>query len=96
MRFLELIYDDNSIIENNKIHNILERENFHWLIDAEIQNAKIEIKNHTLIWYSGYFYGNWHYGIFKDGQFHGRFENGILEGGTFKGEFISGINLISI
>jgi hypothetical protein len=96
MRFLELTYDGNSIIDNNKIHNILEKENLDWLFYADIQDAKIEIKNHTLIWHSGYFHGNWQYGIFKDGQFHGKFQNGILEGGNFKGEFISGINLISV
>lgn len=96
MRFLELTYNGNTYTNNNKIHQILEKENLHWLIDSEIQDAKIEIKNHTLIWHNGYFLGNWNYGIFKNGEFYGTFENGILEGGVFKGDFKSGINLIPI
>lgn len=97
MRFLELIYNGKTYTDNNKIYEILIKENFHWLIDSTIEKAKIEIKNNTLIWHDGYFYGNWHYGIFKGGDFHGIFENGILEGGNFRGEFISGINnLVSI
>jgi len=96
MRFLELVYDGKKITNNLLINNILEREKLTWLIDSEIENAVIEIKNHTLIWHDGYFFGDWHYGIFKNGQFHGRFENGILEGGKFKGDFISGLNLISV
>jgi len=96
MRFRELIYNDKSILNNKEIHKILERENFNWLIDSEIQDAKIEIKKNTLIWHDGYFNGIWNYGIFKNGQFHGTFENGILEGGQFKGKFVSGINLISV
>jgi hypothetical protein len=97
MRFNELIYNENKIVNQNKILNILEKENFHWLIDSEVEDAQIEIKNNTLIWYGGSYYsGNWHYGIFKSGEFYGTFQNGIFEGGTFKGKFVSGINLIEI
>lgn len=96
MRFLELLYNGEIITQNIKILKILEKEQLQWLIDSEVEKAKIEIKNHTLIWHDGYFNGEWHYGIFKEGQFHGYFLNGILEGGNFKGEFLSGINLISV
>jgi hypothetical protein len=97
MRFNELIYNGSKIINQNKILNILEQNDLHWLIDSEIEDAQIEIKNNTLIWYGGSYYsGNWHYGIFIDGNFHGTFENGILEGGNFKGKFVSGINLMEI
>ena len=92
MRFSELIYKDQKITNQNTILNILENNQFHWLIDSEIENAKIEIRNNTLIWYDGSYYsGNWYYGILKGGEFYGTFENGIIEGGIFKGEFISGI-----
>ena len=95
MRFSELIYNDNKITNNKQILNILEKEGLHWLIDSEIEDAKIEIKNNTLIWHNGsYFSGNWHYGIFKDGKFYGTFENGILEGGIFRGKFVSGVKLV--
>ena len=94
MRFLELKYNGETITQNNKILNILEKEQLQWLIDSEVEQAKIEIKNKTLIWNDGYFFGDWHYGIFKGGEFHGNFENGILEGGDFKGNFVSGIKLI--
>ena len=95
MRFKELIYKGKKIINQHQILSILEEKSFHWLIDSELEDAKIEIKNDTLIWYSGKYYsGNWYYGIFKDGEFHGTFENGIVEGGDFKGKFLSGVNLI--
>lgn len=94
MRFLELQYNGEIITQNNKILKILEKEQLQWLIDSEVEQAKIEIKNKTLIWHGGYFFGDWHYGIFKGGEFHGNFENGILEGGDFKGNFVSGIKLI--
>ena len=96
MRFLELKWNDEIFTDNSKINNILEQENLTWIQEAEIENAKIEIKKKTLIWYDGYFFGNWHYGIFKNGEFHGRFQNGILEGGNFQGEFISGVNLMTV
>ena len=75
MRFLELQYNGEIITQNNKILKILEKEQLQWLIDSEVEQAKIEIKNKTLIWHDGYFLGNWHYGIFKGGEFHGNFEN---------------------
>lgn len=97
MRFNELIYNGNKITNQNKILDILEQNDFHWLIDSEIEDAQIEIKKNTLIWHNGNYYsGNWHFGIFKNGTFHGTFENGIFEGGKFKGKFISGINLTSV
>ena len=79
MRFSELIYKDQKITNQNTILNILENNQFHWLIDSEIENAKIEIRNYTLIWYDGSYYsGNWYYGILKGGEFYGTFENGII------------------
>ena len=92
MKYKEL-KDENKVYTNeSQINRILEKENLFWLIDSEIENAKLEIKKHTLIWHDGkYFSGNWHYGIFKDGEFHGTWENGIFEKGNFKGKWINGI-----
>ncbi len=95
MRFKELVYQDRKITDQKQIIDILEKNNFHWLIDSEFEDAKIEIRNNTLIWHGGIFYsGDWHYGIFRDGDFYGDFENGIFEGGNLYGKFISGLNLV--
>lgn len=94
MRFLELKYKENIITNDSVIDNILEEEGMYWLLESEIENAKIEIKNNTVIWYDGYYFGDWHYGIFKNGEFHGTFHNGILEGGNFHGKFVSGLKEI--
>ena len=85
------------ITSKSEINKILDKENLHWLIDSEFENAKIEIKKGTVIWNGGTYYsGNWHFGIFKDGVFYGNFMNGILEGGIFRGKFFSGIKMIEI
>lgn len=92
MRFEKLVFNKEVFSTEKKIINILEKNDFHWLIDSEIENASIEIINKTLIWHSGTFYsGNWYYGIWKSGIFHGIWENGIFESGKFHGKFISGI-----
>lgn len=94
MRFKSLTINGNVILNNNKIEEILMNDGFFWLIDSEIDNAHIEIKNKTIIWHSGDFYsGDWYYGIFKSGNFYGKFINGIFSGGNFQGKWISGINL---
>ena len=95
MRYLELVSNGKSYTGTRQINEILEKQNFHWLIDSEIEGVKIEIKNSTLIWHDGdYLSGNWHYGIFKGGNFYGKWENGIFENGNFKGKWQSGIKLI--
>ena len=69
MRFKELLIDSKSITNPKKIESLLKEHKFYWLIDSEIENAQIEIKNNTLIWHSGNFYsGDWFYGIFKEGN----------------------------
>ncbi len=96
MRFLELKFNDETFTKKSEIDNILESQELSWLQEAEIENAKIEVRKKTLIWHDGYFFGNWHYGIFKNGEFHGTFQNGILEGGDFQGEFVGGVNLMTV
>ena len=93
MKYKSLTHKDKTHRNDLKITQILSDLNFDWLIDAEIENAEIEIKNDTLIWKSGTWYsGTWFYGIWQKGNFlSGVFLNGIWEEGTFKGEFRSGI-----
>lgn len=94
MGFLELKYDNQTITNQREIVKILKKEAFYWLIDSEVSDAIIEIKNNTLIWYDGtYLSGDWYYGIFKNGNFFGNWENGIFENGQFNGNWNSGINL---
>jgi hypothetical protein len=94
MNFLELIHGGKTWTNQKDILEILKREGFHWLIDSEISEAKIEIKNNTLIWHDGlYLSGDWYYGIFKSGHFFGNWLNGIFEHGYFDGNWNSGINL---
>lgn len=91
---IELVYQGKTYTTKNQILLILEKEQFYWLIDSELSNAIIEIKNNTIIWHDGIFLsGNWKYGIFKNGEFYGTWENGIFENGIFDGKWISGVNL---
>ena len=93
MRYRELNYNNKRITKRSEIDSILSKENMHWLIDSEIENASIEIKKNTLIWNSGNFFtGLWHYGIFCGGNFYGTWENGIFESGKFQGKWKSGVN----
>lgn len=88
----ELIFGDKTFTNPKQILDILESQNFYWLIDSTTSDAVVEIKKNTIIWHDGNFLsGNWHYGIFKKGEFYGVWENGIWEGGQFNGNWISGI-----
>ena len=92
MRFKKVIINDKTYTDNNTINKVLLDNDLNWLIDSEIEDADILIKNKTVIWNNGVYYsGNWHYGIWKDGIFHGVWENGIWESGIFKGVWKSGI-----
>jgi hypothetical protein len=93
MRYAELLIDNKSIKSQSKIEDLLISQKFYWLVDSEIEDAKIEIKKNTIIWHSGNFYsGEWKFGVFKNGNFYGNWKNGIFEGGNFKGNWNSGIN----
>lgn len=97
MRYSELKYNNKIYTNLNEINNILIKEKFFWLIDSEIEDVEIEIKNKTLIWNKGNFYtGDWYYGIFKNGNFYGVWENGVWENGNFFGKWISGIDHMNI
>lgn len=92
MRFKELKVGETTFTKPTEINKELTKYNLQWLIDSEIENAQVEIKNKTLIWHDGNFIaGHWHFGIWKDGQFRGVWENGIWEKGTFDGKWKSGI-----
>jgi hypothetical protein len=95
MRYSKLKYSNKDYYTEEEITKILIENNLDWLIESEIRNADIEIKNKTIIWNNGNFiFGFWKYGIFKSGVFNGIWENGIFEKGEFNGEWKSGINLL--
>jgi hypothetical protein len=94
MRYEELRCDGKIFTSEAEIARILKSKKFYWLIDSEIENAIIEIKNDTIVWHDGNYYsGTWPYGIFKHGSFHGIWECGIFESGNFDGTWIDGIRL---
>lgn len=94
MRYLELRHNGKTFTNEREINQILQSKKFYWLIDAELENAIIELKNDTIIWHTGDFYsGTWHYGIFKSGSFYGTWEGGIFENGNFDGKWEDGIKL---
>ena len=49
MRYLELLFEGKTYTSESKIDQILDQNDFNWLIDAEIENSKLEIKKNTLI-----------------------------------------------
>jgi hypothetical protein len=93
MKYKKVIINGTEYTNQSKIETSLNELKFHWVVDAEFENAEFEIKNNTIIWENGtWLYGNWHFGIWLNGIFHGIWENGIFEDGEMKGEFQSGIN----
>lgn len=94
MRYNELKHEGQIINEQWKIDEILLENKFSWIVNAEIQNARLEIINGTLVWNAGVWYnGNWEFGVFRDGEWkYGTWENGVWYNGKWKdGIFKSGL-----
>lgn len=105
-RFLELTAGDTHLTSSKLIEQYLYTSDFYWLLECELDDVRIEIKDNILYWKSGIFYwgvwywgvfesgefrsGIWKGGIFLDGIFKGTFENGVFKKGTFKGKKIKG------
>ncbi len=86
MRIIKLAVGDDIFTDHVSIREELHKNDIHWLDNAEIDNAVLEIKDGKLYWYGGLFYfGDWEYGIWMDGTFvHGNWHNGIFYQGVFK------------
>lgn len=94
MRYSEFKFDGQTYTEQWKIDELLIKNKFNWMVNAEIKNARLEISENTLIWNAGIWYnGNWHFGVWRDGEWkYGTWENGVWYGGSWKdGTFKSGI-----
>lgn len=103
MKYRALIYENTRFTQPHQIEDILSSNGFTWIIDAELENALLEIKDDTLIWHAGtWMYGTWEYGIFEDGLIkscqwnggvfkNGKFESGIWNSGVFLNGVFSGV-----
>lgn len=94
MRIKELKFENKVFTEEYQINEILINNKFNWVIDCEIQDARLEITKDTLIWNAGLFYsGVWKYGVFRNGEWRfGTWENGVWYNGVWKdGLFKNGL-----
>lgn len=93
-RYSELKYEGQIFTEQWKIDEILIKNKFNWLVNAEIKNARLEIFQDTLVWNAGIWYnGNWYFGVWRDGEWrYGNWQNGVWYNGVWRdGIFKSGI-----
>ena len=94
LRYSELKYDGQIYTEQWKIDEILIKNKFNWMVNAEIKNARLEIFQDTLVWNAGIWYnGDWNFGVWRDGEWrYGNWKNGVWYNGTWRdGTFKSGI-----
>jgi len=94
LRYSELKYDGKTYTEQWKIDEILIKNKFSWMVNAEIKNARLEIFQDTLVWNAGIWYnGDWYFGVWRDGEWkYGTWQNGVWYNGVWRdGTFVSGI-----
>ncbi|MCK9445489.1 hypothetical protein M0Q50_01180 [bacterium] len=86
IRYKELKY--NGLVYNKRyeIDKFLLENNFGWMIDAEIENMRLEIMKETLIVNAGIIYNcEFDYGVIRDCDVRNiHFVNGVINNGTFK------------
>jgi len=93
-RYSELKYDGKVYTEQWQIDEILIKNKFNWMVNAEIKNARLEIFQDTLVWNAGIWYnGDWYFGVWRDGEWRsGTWQNGVWYNGVWRnGTFKSGI-----
>jgi hypothetical protein len=94
LRYIELKYEGETFTEQWKIDEILIKNKFNWMVNAEIKNARLEIFEDTLVWNAGIWYnGDWYFGVWRDGEWrYGNWQNGVWYNGVWRnGTFKSGI-----
>jgi hypothetical protein len=94
MRYTELKHEGQTYTEQWKIDEILIKNKFNWIVNAEIKNARLEIFEDTLVWNAGIWYnGDWYFGVWRDGEWrYGTWQNGVWYNGVWRnGTFKSGI-----
>lgn len=94
LRYTELKHEGQTYTEQWKIDEILIKNKFNWMVNAEIKNARLEIFENTLVWNAGIWYnGSWYFGVWRDGEWrYGTWQNGVWYNGIWRdGTFKSGI-----
>ena len=94
LRYSELKHNGQIYTEQWKIDEILIKNKFNWMVNAEIKNARLEIFQDTLVWNAGIWYnGDWYFGVWRDGEWrYGTWQNGVWYNGVWRnGTFKSGI-----
>ena len=94
LRYNELKYKGEKYTEQWKIDEILIKNKFNWMVNAEIANARLEIFQDTLVWNAGIWYnGDWYFGVWRAGEWkYGTWQNGVWYDGIWRdGTFKSGI-----
>ena len=94
LRYSELKFNGEIYTEQWKIDEILIKNKFNWMVNAEIKNARLEIFQDTLVWNAGIWYnGSWYFGVWRDGEWrYGTWQNGVWYNGVWRdGTFKSGI-----
>jgi len=94
LRYTELKHDGKTYTEQWQIDEILVKNKFNWLVNAEIKNARLEIYNDTLVWNGGIWYnGDWFFGVWRDREWkYDKWQNGVWYNGVWRnGTFKSGI-----
>jgi len=93
-RFIKLT-TENAVITNTKpIEKFLASTSFDWLLNCELDNVELEIKDNILYWKKGVMYwGDWKWGVWESGEFRsGTWHGGILLGGTVKAKWLNGVD----
>ena len=93
-RYSELKIDGQTYTEQWKIDEVLIKNKFNWMVNAEIKNARLEIFQDTLVWNGGTWYnGDWYFGVWRNGEWrYGNWQNGVWYNGSWiNGAFNSGI-----
>jgi hypothetical protein len=93
-RFEQLQLEDGTTLTDSRpIEKWLYTSPFYWILECEVDNVKLKIKDGILHWQSGILYwGDWKWGVFESGEFRsGKWNGGIWLNGTFKGKWMNGV-----
>ena len=94
MRYKEFKEEGKLITEDFKINEVLAKHKMHWVLNAELEDARLGIFKNTLVFNSGTWYnGIFEYGVFRNGHWKfGEFVNGVWYNGIwYNGLFKSGL-----
>lgn len=85
-RYKELKYNGKTYTQKYQIDEILLEKKLNWVLDAEMENARLEIMKDTLIFNGGIIFNAiWEYGVIRNGEIRNIvFLNGVIYDGVFK------------